>query len=79
MLLYIIFAWVDPCIFQNVDIYTTGTSFICLLKKKVPVVYISILSVNSEYIPSNVCKVFCVYNYRDIECIYELSILFYSP
>ena len=28
--------------------YTTGTSFVCLLKKKVPVVYISILYVNSE-------------------------------
>ena len=42
--------------------YTTGTSFICLFKKKVPVVYISIFFVNSEYMPSNVCKVFCVYN-----------------
>ena len=75
MLLFIIFAWVDPFIFQNVVFYITGSSVICLLKKKVPVVYISILSVNSEYMPSNVCKVFlCLY--RDIECMYELSFCF---
>ena len=53
--------------------------FHLFIKKKMPVVYISILSVNTEYMPSNVCKVFCVYNYRDIECIYELSFSFYSP
>ena len=53
--------------------------FHLFIKKKMPVVYISILSVNSEYMPSNVCKVFCVYKEIQNVCIYELSFLFYSP
>ena len=47
--------------------------FHLFVKKESACGYISILSVNSEYMPSNVCL------YRDIECIYELSFMFYSP
>ena len=47
--------------------------------KKVSVVYmyVSILPVNSKYMPSDVCKAFSVYIVKFIEYIFKLSFLLY--
>ena len=58
----IIFAWVDPCNFSKCGYLQHRHFFNLFITKQVPIVhmYISILSANSEYMPSNVCKVFGV-------------------